>query len=165
MDRGPGTETLRGRRKDCCRQGEHAQDERMAENSSSKVHGYRGLMVWRRSIELAAECHRLSSGWAGRDRFGITSQVRRAASSVHANIAEGNGRFHRREYIHFLGIANGSLRETESHLLLASELGLCEAHEMAKALDLIDETGKMLISLARRLRGEPLKASRSQSDP
>ena len=126
----------------------------MVEKSSSGIHGYRGLVVWRRSIELAAECHRLTAGWTGRDRFGITSQLRRASSSVHANIAEGNGRFHRGEYIHFLGIANGSLREAESHLLLAAELGLCETQEIAKALDLIDETGKMLISLARRLRGQ-----------
>ena len=158
---------LRQRGIDCCDRPRLVQDEGMPDETSSRAHGYRGLVVWRRSIELAAECHRLTADWSRRDRFGITSQLRRASASVHANIAEGNGRFHRGEYIHFLGIANGSLREAESHLLLASELGLCQPHELAKALDLIDETGKMLISLARRLRNDraPSSMTRSPSDP
>lgn len=122
-----------------------------AESSSGPIRSYRDLVVWRRSIELAAECHRIAAEWGKRDGFGLARQVRRSSASVHANIAEGNGRFGRGEYVRFLGIANGSLRETESHLLLAVELGLCSADRIAHALHLGDETGRMLTALARRL--------------
>jgi four helix bundle protein len=124
-----------------------------AESSSGSIRSYRELVVWRRAIELAAECHRIAAEWGRRDRFGMGSQLRRSSASVHANIAEGNGRFSRGEYVRFLGIANGSLRETESHLLLAVELGLCSEDRIARALQLAEETGRMLLVLARRLRG------------
>ena len=120
--------------------------------SSSTVRSYRDLVVWRRAIEFAAECHHVAAEWARNDRFGLGSQIRRSSASVHANIAEGNGRFGRGEYLRFLGIANGSLRETESHLWLAVELGLCTDERIAHALHLGDETGRMLTALARRLR-------------
>ena len=123
-----------------------------AESSSGPIRSYRDLIVWRRAIELAAECHRIAAEWRGRDRFGMGSQLRRSSASVHANIAEGNGRFSRGEYVRFLGIANGSLRETESHLYLAVELGFCSEDRIAHALRLADETGRMLTMLVRRLR-------------
>ena len=123
-----------------------------AESSSGTIRSYRELIVWRRAIELAAECHRIAAAWGRRDRFGLSGQIRRSAVSVSANIAEGNGRFHKGEYVRFLGIANGSLRETESHLLLSVELGLCEAHRLSKAFDLIDQIGRMLWTLSRRLK-------------
>ena len=120
--------------------------------SSGQVRSYRELIVWRRSIELAAECHRIAAEWGRADRFGLANQVRRSSASVHANIAEGNGRFGRGEYLRFLGIANGSLRETESHLWLAVELELCTQDRIAHAFRLCDEIGRMLTVLARKLR-------------
>jgi four helix bundle protein len=126
-----------------------------AEPSSGSIRSYRELVVWRRAIELAAECHRMAAEWGRRDRFGLGSQVRRSSASVHANIAEGNGRFHRADYLRFLGIAHGSLRETESHLLLALELELVTSDRIARAMQLSEETGRMLLALARRLREAP----------
>ena len=118
----------------------------------SALRSYRDLVVWRRAIELAAECHRIAAEWGRRDRFGLAGQVRKASASVSANIAEGNGRFSRQEYLRFLSIANGSLRETDSHLHLAIELGLISVERASHARELIDETGRLIGGLVRSLR-------------
>jgi four helix bundle protein len=87
--------------------------------------------------------------------FGLTSQIRRAATSVPANIAEGNGRFHRGDYVRFLSIAHGSLRELETHLLVARDLTLLSEGDTRRALALCAATSRGLIVLARALRRPP----------
>ena len=116
------------------------------------VRNFRDLLVWQRAIQLAGECNQVCTRMARRDRVGLSRQLRRAACSISANIAEGHGRFGRPEYLKFLGIANGSLREVESHLVLAVELGYITEREALTAVRLANETSRMLVSLARRLR-------------
>jgi four helix bundle protein len=91
------------------------------------VRDFRDLVVWQRARELAGATHRLTAGFPADERFGLTPQMRRASVSVMANIAEGNGRLHRAEYRRFLSTANGSLRELQSHLMLARDLGYVDA--------------------------------------
>ena len=79
---------------------------------------YHDLDVWQKSIELAEMSYRLSARFPREERFGITSQMRRSAASVAANIAEGANRHSLKEYLQFLGIASGSLAETETYLVL-----------------------------------------------
>jgi four helix bundle protein len=84
---------------------------------------FKQLDIWRVAMELAKVIHLLTRSFPKEEIYGMTSQIRRSSSSVAVNIAEGSGRGSPREFIQFLNIAQGSLRETETHLLLAIELG------------------------------------------
>ena len=116
------------------------------------IQGYRDLEVWRQSMDLAETVWRLTGAFPAQERFGMTSQLRRAASSVPANIAEGAGRSGTGEFLQFLGIASGSLAETETFLLLAERLQLLPPERSKAALDQADAVGRMLTALKRSLR-------------
>jgi len=81
---------------------------------SATPSGYRNLRVWEKSMSLCREVYRLTSCFPESERFGLTSQMRRAAVSIPSNIAEGQGRLARREFARFLAIARGSLKELET---------------------------------------------------
>ena len=115
------------------------------------VRSYRDLKVWQRSMELAVECHRLSRALPRRGAAGLGAQIERAAASVPANIAEGCGRRTRPDYLRHLSIANGSLLELETHVLIASRLGLLKPGQLATVLGLSAETGRLLSGLIRKL--------------
>ena len=88
------------------------------------IQSYQDLEVWQRAMDIAAELYRLTKAFPRQEQFGLTSQIRRAASSIPANIAEGWGRQSTGEFRHFLRIAQGSLRELETHLLLSQRVDL-----------------------------------------
>ena len=90
---------------------------------SNSLGSYRDLRVWQGGMELAEACYRLTSTFPPSELYGLTSQIRRSASSIPANIAEGYGRRGRGDYVRFVGIAQGSLMELETHLLLSQRLG------------------------------------------
>ena len=113
---------------------------------------YRGLRVWRDAMRLVRLCYRLTHAFPKQELFGLTAQIRRSATSVPANIAEGNGRFTRGDYVRFLSIAHGSLRELETHLLVARDLGLLADGEVRGALGLTAATSRGIVALARSLR-------------
>lgn len=115
------------------------------------VSSYRDLLVWQKGMDLAAEVYRLSRQWPREEIYGLTSQARRAAVSVPANIAEGYGRQSTASYAQFLKIARGSLRELEIHLLLADRVGLAPAANSKDALARTDELGRMLVGLIKSL--------------
>jgi four helix bundle protein len=115
------------------------------------VRSYRDLLVWQKGMDLAAEVYRLSRGWPKEEIYGLTSQARRAAASIPANIAEGYGRQSTASYGQFLKIARGSLKELETHLLLAERVGLVAEGTCADALSMADELGKMLGALIMSL--------------
>ncbi len=116
------------------------------------VRSYQDLEVWRQSMELAETVWRLSARFPAQERFGITSQLRRAVTSVPANIAEGAQRNKTGEFLQFLGIASGSLAETETFLLLAERLGLAPPDRSKVALEQADSVGRMLTGLKRSLQ-------------
>lgn len=103
-------------------------------------------------MDLAETVWRLSAGFPAQERFGMTSQLRRAASSVPANIAEGAGRSGTGEFLQFLGIASGSLAETETFILLAERLDLLPPERSRPALQQAEAVGRMLTALKRSLR-------------
>ena len=115
------------------------------------VQSYRDLLVWQQGMGLAETCYRLSKSFPREEMFRMTSQLRRAAVSVPANIAEGSGRGSRKEYMRFLGIAQGSLKELETHLLLAVRVGLSPEASIQPMLQQAESVGKMLRSLRRKL--------------
>ena len=82
----------------------------------------------------------------------MTAQIRRSAASVPANIAEGNGREHTGSYIHSLRVAQGSLKELETHVLLAQTVELMEKADAEEVLVTSEQVGKLLRSLIRALQ-------------
>src|SRR5512144_3345374 len=95
---------------------------------------FRGLLVWQQGMELAKECYVLTRSFPREERYGITSQIRRAAVSIPANIAEGSGRTTSGAYLSFLRVAQGSLRELETYLLLVREFELTNEERVSLVL-------------------------------
>ncbi len=119
--------------------------------TKSKVRCHRDLVVWQRAMELVRETYRLTASFPPREMYGLTAQMRRASVSIAANIAEGHARRATRDYIRFLSIANGSLRELETYWEVAAGLEYVCLEQQANALGLGTETGKMLTKLREAL--------------
>jgi four helix bundle protein len=118
------------------------------------VKSYRDLIVWQKAMDFVVLCYKIAGTFPKDEIYGLTSQIRRSAVSIPANIAEGHGGEGLGEYIHFLGIAQGSLRETETHLLIASRLDFVDRNNLNQALNLSEEVSKMLGSLLRNLKNK-----------
>ncbi|MBX2851802.1 MAG: four helix bundle protein [Phycisphaeraceae bacterium] len=123
----------------------------MTEQGDARINSYRDLHVWQRAVELVEEIYKLSTLFPSDERFGLTSQIRRAAVSVPSNIAEGYGRRRRAQYSHHLDIANGSLKEVETQLIIGGRLGFIDKDHAHSAWSLLQDTGKMLTGLIRSL--------------
>ncbi len=102
-------------------------------------------------MDLAETCYAVSADFPSDERFGLVQQVRRSAASIPANIAEGYGRGSRPEYIRFLRIANGSLKELETHLILATRLSITTEDNAGPILEQADRVGRILRGLIRSL--------------
>ena len=112
---------------------------------------YRDLIVWQRAIQMTLAIYRLTGEFPIEERYGLTSQVRRAGVSVASNIAEGYGRMSTGEYKQFLGMARGSNLEVQTQLVIARELGFGDVDQLLLADGLSQEVAKMLIALIRKL--------------
>ena len=115
------------------------------------IRDYRDLIVWQKAMELGIACERVCTELPTR-ASALVTQIRRAALSIPANIAEGNGRFSRPDYLKHLSIANGSTRELETHLEFARRV--CgETESIKTALRLALDVTRLLGGLVRALRG------------
>jgi four helix bundle protein len=103
-------------------------------------------------MELVIECYRLTRQFPKSEQFGLAAQAQRAAVSIPANIAEGHGREHLGDYIRHLSVANGSLMELETHLLIACRLGYMAEAAAKPAFALTAEVGRMLAGLTKGLK-------------
>ena len=124
------------------------------------IRSYRDLEVWKRSMELVVACYQAVETLPSSEKFGLVSQIRRAATSISANIAEGHGRNYTREYIQHLGIAYGSLMELETHVQVSRRLGMLESSVSNDLLSRTDTIGKMLSGLKNSLRNRRPRAKR-----
>ncbi len=113
---------------------------------------YRDLIVWRSSIDVVKVVYELSRVFPTDERFGLTSQMRRAAVSIPANIAEGHGRHHTGDYLRHLSIATGSLCELETLLTIAEQLGFLRAEDHQSVIGRTEHISRMLGGLSRALR-------------
>lgn len=118
----------------------------------SAIRSYRDLIVWQKAMALAALCYTKTQTFPRSELFGMTSQIRRSAASVPANIAEGNGRENTGSYIHALRISQGSLKELETHVMLAQTVELMGQADAEEILSLCEEVGKLLRPLIRSLQ-------------
>jgi four helix bundle protein len=113
---------------------------------------YRELLVWQKAMELPVLVYRLTEGFPKREIYGLAAQIRRAGVSVPSNIAEGYGRGSRREYIQFLSIAQGSLKELETQTILAERLTYATQSQAERIFSQAEVIGKMLGGLIRSLK-------------
>jgi four helix bundle protein len=117
-----------------------------------RVGSYRELLVWQKSMDLVVKSHELAKRLPPNEIYGLSRRIQRAAVSVPANIAEGYGRHHRGDYLHHISIANRSLKELETHFLIAQRLSYLREDQIEPALQLASEVGRMLRALAQGLR-------------
>jgi len=125
--------------------------------SERAINSYRDLQVWQDGMALAEICYRLTKTFPREELFAMSSQIRRSASSIPANIAEGHGRENTQSFIQYLRIAQGSLKELETHLLLAQRVGLLEENQLTVPIDQCTVLGKRIRSLIRSLQQRTVK--------
>jgi len=122
-------------------------------DKKSEIKSHRDLIAWQKAMDLVVETYKVSRDFPKEELYGLTSQMRRAAVSVPANIAEGQGRRLSGEFIHFLGNARGSLLELDTHLEIALRLGYIEQENYQPVQDQIQEVGRILNGLLRSIEG------------
>ncbi len=120
--------------------------------SGEEIRSYRDLLVWRQAMTLAKDCYLLTRQFPIEERYGMLEQMRRAATSIPANIAEGSGRGTRKEYLQFLRISLGSLRELETFLILCIEVELTTSEHGQPLLMQTESVSKLLLRLIRSLK-------------
>ncbi|MER9211973.1 four helix bundle protein [Mesorhizobium sp. M0663] len=121
---------------------------------TDKIASYRDLIVGQQAMDLTVAIYQVTRTWPKDEIYGLTSQVRRAATSVPANIAEGYGRESRASYQQFLRIAQGSLKELETHLLIAQRVGITSREAVESLMPHSESVGKLLRLLIRKLSAE-----------
>lgn len=113
---------------------------------------YRDLIAWQKAMDLVAEVYRVTRAFPKSELYALTSQVRRAALSVPSNIAEGQGRGSDADFVRFLWIAHGSVREIETQLLISERLGYLSPPDVADMLNSTAEVGRLIHGLINAKR-------------
>jgi four helix bundle protein len=113
---------------------------------------YREQFIWKRGIELAIKCYQLTEHFPKSELYGLTSQIRRSSVSVPSNIAEGYGRKTKGEYIQFLHVALGSLRELDTQLIISKEVKLAEISLFTPVLEEVDRLQGILVATLNKLK-------------
>ncbi len=115
------------------------------------INSFKDLLVWQESMNLVVMAYQVTTFFPRHELFALVSQIRRAATSIPANISEGNGRSSKNDYLYFLSIANGSLRELETHILVAERLNYVNRTQTEQCLLKIEYVGKLLNGLRKSL--------------
>jgi four helix bundle protein len=117
-----------------------------------QVATYRNQFIWQRAVQLAINCYKFTRLFPQSELYGLTSQIRRSSVSVASNIAEGYGRRSKPEYIQFLHIALGSLRELDTQLIIAKEVDLAEKNLFTPLLNEVEEMQSILVASLNKLK-------------
>jgi four helix bundle protein len=115
---------------------------------------YRDLLVWQKSIALCVQVYKTCEAFPKSELYGLSDQMKRAAVSVSSNIAEGQGRHHVKEFLHFISIANGSLAELDTQRIIAENLHFVSSESSQHLDKCIAEIRKMLYVLAAKLKAK-----------
>ncbi len=121
----------------------------------NKIRSYRDLIAWQKAMKLVVSVYQETVRFPREELFGLCSQLRRAAVSIPSNIAEGRGRHTTKDFLHFLSIANGSLNEMETQLLIAQQLGYVAEPKTSELLAQSAEVGRLINGLRRSLTPDP----------
>jgi four helix bundle protein len=117
-------------------------------------HRFRELKIWQKAMLITKLTYQCSAAFPSDERFGLTSQIRRAAVSIPSNIAEGSGRGSTKDFSQFLSIATGSAYELETQLILAAEFGYLDDTRLQLVLDELAELQRMLYGFQKSLQPE-----------
>src|SRR6266480_6654068 len=118
-------------------------------SAPTKIRSHRDLIVWQKAMDLVESVYAATSCFPKEETYGLTSQIRRAGTSIPANIAEGQGRRLTKEFLYFLANARGSLLELDTHLELAFRLRYLKSDQYSELLSQLQEVGKILNGLMR----------------
>jgi four helix bundle protein len=113
------------------------------------------LEAWSKAIELVTDVYKSSEHFPKEERYGLTGQIRRAAVSIPANLAEGAGRRSQKEFAHFLSNSQGSASELETELIIANRLGYLDEATFAKLIGQLERIGRLITGLVRHLSAGP----------
>lgn len=119
--------------------------------SSSQINSFRDLIAWQRAFTVGLQVYKLTEAFPDRERFGLTSQIRRSAISVASNIAEGYGRGSTADYLRFLKVARGSIYELDTQLMFAMEFRYISSDQYGPVKTALDEAERVLAGLIRSL--------------
>ena len=123
----------------------------LASSAVMPSRNYKDLIAWQRTMDLVETVYRATIRMPAEERFGLTSQMRRAAVAIPANIAEGQGRRTDGEFLNQLSIAHGSVRELETHVMVAGRLGHIPQDRVDEMLSAAGEVGRLVTGLAKSL--------------
>jgi len=126
--------------------------------------GFRDLIVWHKSMDLVTDVYRLTSSFPRQEIFALSLQLRRCAVSIPSNIAEGEGRKSATEFAPFLRIAQGSLAELQTQMIVAERLGYVTPQQLAAVFERTEEVGKMLYGLIRTVSNSSLPSELARRD-
>ncbi|MBI4711623.1 MAG: four helix bundle protein [Candidatus Omnitrophica bacterium] len=116
-----------------------------------KIKSFKDLLIWQKGIEIVKSVYELTRRFPKEETYGLTSQIRRAAVSLPANVAEGFKRYFPKEYRHFLLIALGSAAELETEIIISCELSYLSKEELEAVSEKIDHFSRMISSLLKKL--------------
>ncbi|MFI5108272.1 MAG: four helix bundle protein [Terriglobales bacterium] len=112
---------------------------------------FKDLIAWQKAMDLVEQIYRLTETFPARENYGLSNQLRRAAVSVASNVAEGQARYSKKDFRHFLRVAKGSLAEIETQVLIARRLGYVNQDSCDRWLGHIKELGRILAGLISSL--------------
>lgn len=112
---------------------------------------FRDLNVWQKSHDLVLKVYQMTKDFPSDEKYGLVAQLRRSASSIPTNIVEGFKRKSKKDYAHFINVADTSLEETKYHILLAKDLGYLKSENFDSLMVSCDEIGRMLHGLHKKL--------------
>ncbi|MBU0558953.1 MAG: four helix bundle protein [Bacteroidetes bacterium] len=118
---------------------------------SKEIKSFKDLVVWQKSHELTLEIYKITLNFPSEEKFGLTSQMRRAAYSIPANIVEGHSRKSKKEFLQFLSIAKGSLEELKYFIILSSDLEYINNEITEQLESMSEEVSKMLYAFTKSL--------------
>ena len=121
------------------------------------MHNLKQLKIWHMAMDLSVEVYKATSKFPKEEIYGLTSQIKRSAISIPSNISEGAGRNSNKEFIHFLGIANGSSYELQTQLIISNKLNLISDETLASLLKPIEEIQKMTYTFQNTLQKQYLE--------
>ncbi|MEP6708117.1 MAG: four helix bundle protein [Pyrinomonadaceae bacterium] len=121
------------------------------EKGAMTMRPHQKLEAWSKAVELVTDIYRSTERFPKEERYGLTSQIRRAAISIPANIAEGAGRRSKKEFVHFLSNSQGSASELETELIIANRLGYLDETSFAELVSQLERIGRLITGLSRHL--------------
>jgi four helix bundle protein len=115
------------------------------------MHNFKKIAAWKESMDLAVDIYKITADFPSEEKFGLISQIRKSAVSVSSNIAEGAGRDTNPQFLQFLSVANGSLSELRSQVILSNMLEFISNEVLESLEDRIDKTQRMISNFKKQL--------------